>query len=97
VRNDHKLVYWIIGFLSSWSILVEKKSRRSELALYALPRAMDSIYEILYHHKIFYKFRHGEILLFAVAMSVIMHFHENEQDTISPLLNSILLRFLDSK
>jgi len=43
MKSDHKLVYWVVGFLASWSILVEKKSRRSELALYAFPRGVDSI------------------------------------------------------
>jgi len=52
MKSDHKLVYWVVGFLASWSILVEKKSRRSELALYAFPRGVDSIYEILYDHKV---------------------------------------------
>jgi len=97
MKYDHKLVYWIIGLLSGTSIFIETKSRRSELALYALPRAVDSIYQILYDHKIFYKFQYGELILFSVGMSIIMYYHENEQDTISPLLNTILLKFLNSK
>jgi len=52
LKTDHKLVYWIIGLFASWSILLERSSRRSELALYALPRALDSIYQILYDHKV---------------------------------------------
>lgn len=32
------------GFLASLSLLLEKKSRRSELALYVLPRALDSLF-----------------------------------------------------
>jgi len=37
------------------------------------------------------------MLLFSLAMSTIMYFHENEQDTVSPLVNNVLQRFLDTK
>mmetsp|Transcript_24958 Transcript_24958/g.30490 ORF Transcript_24958/g.30490 Transcript_24958/m.30490 type:complete len:432 (-) Transcript_24958:466-1761(-) len=42
--KDRKQIYWLAGFISSASILLEKKGRRSELALYALPRAADSFF-----------------------------------------------------
>lgn len=45
--KDHKLVYWIAGALSALSVLLEKKARRGELALYVLPRAGDSLWYIL--------------------------------------------------
>ncbi|KAM3234013.1 hypothetical protein P3L10_019372 [Capsicum annuum] len=35
--KDHKLVYWVAGALSGLSVLLEKKARRRELALYVLP------------------------------------------------------------
>ncbi|KAK6936457.1 Transmembrane protein 135, N-terminal domain [Dillenia turbinata] len=35
--TDHKLVYWVAGAVSALSILIEKKARRGELALYVLP------------------------------------------------------------
>jgi hypothetical protein len=34
IRNDHKAIYWLFGTLSAASVLIEKKSRRIELALY---------------------------------------------------------------
>ena len=55
LHSDHKLVYWIIGALSSLSLLIESKSRRSELALYALPKGVESIYHILSDHNVFQK------------------------------------------
>ncbi|KAM3309297.1 hypothetical protein P3S67_011041 [Capsicum chacoense] len=45
--KDHKLVYWVAGALSGLSVLLEKKARRRELALYVLPRAADSLWYIL--------------------------------------------------
>jgi hypothetical protein len=34
----------LAGFVASLSLLMEKKSRRSELALYVMPRALDSLF-----------------------------------------------------
>ncbi|PKU81903.1 B3 domain-containing protein [Dendrobium catenatum] len=45
--KDHKLVYWIAGAFAGLSVLLEKKGRRSELALYVLPRAGDSLWYII--------------------------------------------------
>ncbi|RRT67289.1 hypothetical protein B296_00006534 [Ensete ventricosum] len=44
--KDHKLVYWIAGAIAALSVLIEKKGRRAELALYVLPRAVDSLWYI---------------------------------------------------
>ena len=52
LHRDHKLSYWLVGLVAASAILIERKSRRSELALYTLPRAADSLYEILYQHKV---------------------------------------------
>jgi hypothetical protein len=45
--RDQKLVYWFAGGLAALSVLLEKKPRRAELALYVLPRAADSLWYIL--------------------------------------------------
>ena len=45
--RDHKLVYWFAGGLAALSVLLEKKARRAELALYVLPRSADSLWYIL--------------------------------------------------
>lgn len=34
--KEWKYSYWLMGFISSLSILIEKKSRRSELVLYVI-------------------------------------------------------------
>ena len=52
MHRDHKLSYWLVGLLAANAIFIERKSRRSELALYTLPRAGDSLYEIMYQHKV---------------------------------------------
>jgi hypothetical protein len=95
-RPDHKLWYYVAGLFSSLSILIERKSRRSELALYAFPRALDSLYMILYDRQLAFRVPQGEALLFASAMAVVMWSHQNAPDTLSPLVTLLLQRFLPS-
>lgn len=92
--SDHKLWYWLAGFLSSASILIEQKPRRSELALYAFPRAADALYKVLYDRKLVFSVPQGELLLFALSMGFITMYYENDQDTLSKMVLSVLQRFL---
>lgn len=48
----------------------------AELALYVLPRAIDSLFMILRDRKIFTGFRFGEVALFSASMSVMMYCYE---------------------
>ena len=59
--KDHKLVYLFAGAASALSALIEKKSRRSELALYTLPRAGDSLWYILVNRHILPNIKHAEV------------------------------------
>lgn len=59
--KDHKLVYWISGGLAALSVLFEKKSRRSELALYVLPRAGDSLWYILVNRHLLPRIKNAEV------------------------------------
>ncbi|GBG24712.1 Transmembrane protein 135 [Hondaea fermentalgiana] len=92
--KDHKLWYYFAGIISSLSILIERKSRRSELALYAFPRAADSLYMILYDHRLAFRVPQGEVLLFCCAMSAVMWSYENDETYLSPLVVKLLDRFL---
>ena len=93
--HDHKLVYWVAGLISSASILIERKHRRKELAMYAFPRAADSLYQIMYSRKLVGKVKNGTLLLFCLSMSAIMYCHENYRNDVSPLVASLLRRFVD--
>jgi hypothetical protein len=95
VRKDHRSIYWISGLACASSILIERKSRRSELALYALPRALDSVYIMLRDYRWLTGMPHGETVLFSAAMGAVMYFYQNERATMSPWLSKILERFMD--
>lgn len=83
--------------ISGLSILIERKSRRSELALYALPRAADSVFLILNDRKLAFSFPKGELLLFCASMSAVMFFYDNHKETVSPLVEKLLTRFLSTE
>lgn len=62
--KDHKLVYWVAGALSGLSVLLEKKARRGELALYVLPRAADSLWYILVNRHLLPAIKNAEVSCF---------------------------------
>ncbi|KAL3834699.1 hypothetical protein ACJIZ3_009435 [Penstemon smallii] len=95
--KDHKLVYWLAGGISALSVLLEKKARRGELALYVLPRAGDSLWSILINRHLVPNIKNAEVALFCACMAGIMYYLEHEPDTMSPFLRGLIRRFLASK
>lgn len=95
--KDHKLLYWIAGGISALSVLIEKKARRSELALYVLPRAGDSLWYILVNRHLLPNIKNAEVILFSLCMGGIMYYLEHEPDTMAPLLRGLIRRFLASR
>ncbi|KAF5732268.1 Mitochondrial import inner membrane translocase [Tripterygium wilfordii] len=95
--KDHKLVYWIAGGISALSVLLEKKPRRGELALYVLPRAGESLWYILVNRHLLPDIKNSEVALFCACMGGIMYYLEHEPDTMAPLLRGLIRRFLASR
>jgi hypothetical protein len=85
---------WLSGFIASWTILLEQKSRRSELALYVLPRTIDSLLQTMQHRKMLANIPHGEKGLFCLGMGALMYFREYSPDSMSPLLKRVLNFFV---
>ncbi|RLN96407.1 hypothetical protein BBJ28_00015593 [Nothophytophthora sp. Chile5] len=96
VSKDHRFIYYLCGLGASTTILMEPKSRRSELALYVLPRAIDSLAMILHDRGIFSGFAYGEVALFSASMSVMMYCYEHEKEAMSPFVYSTMKRFLQT-
>ncbi|KAL5724054.1 hypothetical protein ACHQM5_007364 [Ranunculus cassubicifolius] len=95
--KDHKLAYWVAGGLAALSVLLEKKARRGELALYVLPRAGESLWYILVNHRLLPDIKHAEVALFCMCMGGIMYYIEHEPDTMAPFLRGLIRRFLASQ
>ncbi|KAK4572459.1 hypothetical protein RGQ29_030768 [Quercus rubra] len=95
--KDHKLVYWIAGGMAALSVLLEKKARRSELALYVLPRAGESLWYISVNRHMLPDIKNAEVFLFCICMGGIMYYLEHEPDTMAPFLRGLIRRFLASR
>lgn len=65
-----------IGMAASSAIFIEKKGRRSELALYVLPRAIESLYETLQRRRVLPRLPLWEVALFAVCMGRLMYYRQ---------------------
>lgn len=64
----------IAGLVASGSILIEKKSRRSELALYVMPRAVDAFVLALTKKRWVPSVKFGEVILFSLCMGGLMYY-----------------------
>lgn len=95
--KDHKLVYWFSGGIAALSVLLEKKPRRAELALYVLPRAGESLWHILVNRHLLPDIKNTEVALFCLCMGAIMYYLEHEPDTMAPFLRGLIRRFLASR
>ncbi|EQC28741.1 hypothetical protein SDRG_13425 [Saprolegnia diclina VS20] len=94
LKRDHKAAYFAAGLVSSFAIFIEAKSRRSELALYVLPRAVDSLFIMLRDTRWLADVPYGEVMLFGLSMGAIMFCFEHERQNLSPMVRSLLDRFL---
>lgn len=93
---SQQVLFALCGFACAFpSILVEKKRRRAELALYALPRAWESLYDLVCQHSPLSRVRYGEVLLFAAAMGIISKYHSypNRKEIVHPMILSIFSTF----
>ncbi|TYH24299.1 hypothetical protein ES288_A03G081200v1 [Gossypium darwinii] len=84
-------------FLSAFVGIFQKKARRSELALYVLPRAGESLWYILVNRKLLPDVKNAEVALFCACMGGIMYYLEYEPDTMAPFLRGLIRRFLASR
>ena len=92
----HKIDRWnvvISSFVCGFAILFEHKSRRSELAFYMVPRALESYYNMLVKRGYAKHLRNGEVLVFALSMALIMYCHQNEPQHIKPAYESMVRKF----
>ena len=99
--RDHKFIYWAAGFMSGWFILLEEKHRRSELALFGFPRAIDSLFRITMEHTFtgclsVETLHRCQVLMFCASAAAVMCLYENEstRTCLSPLVVNIVNRFL---
>lgn len=69
---DNKYLYFIYGMLSGFSVLIERKSRRTELTLYTLPKATESFLRIMTNRKWLFTVDNLDVWMTSIAMAFIM-------------------------
>ena len=69
----HKSTCWLFGLLSGLSLFIEAKRRRAELAMYVLPKGLESAWLVARGKGLVFKTgRWGEAVLTSLAMGLVM-------------------------
>lgn len=68
-----KFSFWVPGFAAGLSLFVEEKRRRGELAMYVLPKGLESVW-VMARGKglVFRTGKWGETMLTALGMAMVM-------------------------
>ncbi|KAI0312802.1 hypothetical protein OF83DRAFT_1066610 [Amylostereum chailletii] len=87
--------YWLGGMLSGLSLFLEAKHRRPELAMYVLPKGLESAW-VMARGKglVFRTGQYGEALLTAIGMGMVMSTYQNDPEHLSGLVRRILYQFI---
>jgi len=87
--------YFIAGLLSGLSLFVEAKRRRGELAMYVLPKGLESAW-VMARGKgyAFQTGNFGEGLLCAIGMGMVMSTYQNNPEHLSGLVRRVLYQFV---
>ncbi|KAK1233361.1 hypothetical protein PQX77_003470 [Marasmius sp. AFHP31] len=82
-----KWSYYIPGLLAGFSILVEEKHRRTELAMYVFPKALETLWLMMGMGG---RVVHGDVILMGIGMGMIMTTYQNDPDRLSGIVRKIL-------
>ncbi|KAI1795063.1 hypothetical protein LXA43DRAFT_939525 [Ganoderma leucocontextum] len=90
-----KQSFFLGGLLSGLSLFVEEKRRREELAMYVLPKGLESAW-IMARGKgwVFGLGQYGDALLTAIGMGMVMSTYQNDPQHLSGLFRRILYQFV---
>ncbi len=83
----------IACFMSSFGLFFEEKSRRKEIMFYMVPRALESLYNLMVQKGMAKHFMYAEVFIFALSMALIMYYYENKPENIKPAYLSLLRKF----
>ncbi|KAI0298844.1 hypothetical protein BC826DRAFT_85166 [Russula brevipes] len=88
-------VHWIGGMASALPIFLEAKHRRGDLAMYVLPKALESAWITLRGRGlVLHVGKYGNPLLNAFAMGMVMSTYQNDPQHLSGLVRRVLYQFI---
>ncbi|KAG0258562.1 hypothetical protein DFQ27_004585 [Actinomortierella ambigua] len=91
-QRERRYIYLINGLLSGLAVLIEAPGRQMELALYCLPRALETTWQMLLRRGLVRNLPHGDLLLFSGSMGVLMTLYQNDQSVINKHYLTVLTR-----
>ncbi|KAJ7640754.1 hypothetical protein DFH06DRAFT_621402 [Mycena polygramma] len=90
-----KGLFWIPGFMTGLALLIEDPRRRAELAMYVLPKGLESLWVLARGHGlIWHTGNWGEGVLTGVGMAMVMTIYQNDPQHLSGLVRKILYQFI---
>ncbi|KAG9325873.1 hypothetical protein KVV02_006867 [Mortierella alpina] len=92
LKKETLFIYLFNGMLSGLAVLIEAPGRQMELALYCLPRALETSWNMLLKRGIVRNIRNGDIALFSASMGVLMTIYQNDPSVINKHYLTVLTR-----
>ncbi|KAF9182830.1 hypothetical protein BGZ50_004672 [Haplosporangium sp. Z 11] len=92
LKRETIFTYLINGTLSGLAVLIEAPGRQMELALYCLPRALETVWSIMLKRGLVRNIRNGDIALFSASMGVMMTLYQNDPSVINKHYLTVLTR-----
>ncbi|KAH8081313.1 hypothetical protein BXZ70DRAFT_901280 [Cristinia sonorae] len=90
-----KPAYWVGGMMSGFALFFEEKRRRSELAMYVLPRGLEAAWVMLRGKGYaFHTGSVGDVILTSLGMGMVMVSRVNDPEHLSGLVRRILYQFV---
>ncbi|KAF9430590.1 hypothetical protein BGZ94_005924 [Podila epigama] len=84
--------YLLNGIVSGFAVLIEAPGRQMELALYCLPRALETTWKLALKRGLVRNIKNGDIALFSASMGVLMTLYQNDQSVINKHYLTVLTR-----
>ncbi|KAG0354793.1 hypothetical protein BC939DRAFT_405705 [Gamsiella multidivaricata] len=90
--RETNLNYLLNGVVAGFAVLIEAPGRQMELALYCLPRALETAWKLMLKRGLVRNIPHADIALFSASMGVMMTLYQNEPSVINKHYLTVLTR-----
>ncbi|PWN35689.1 uncharacterized protein FA14DRAFT_145616 [Meira miltonrushii] len=87
-------MHWWAGFATCLSLFIEHKRRRTELAMYVLPKGMESAWSVARQRSWVPFVPGGDLLLTSAGMSLVMGTYAQNPDHLSGIVRRIVYQFV---
>ncbi|KAJ3272813.1 hypothetical protein HDV01_005241 [Terramyces sp. JEL0728] len=89
-KQVEKYLFYYLGIITGLSILIEQKPKRAELAMYVLPKGLQSLYTLMIQNGALIPIPHLDVIATCGAMSTIMSLYQTEPHQLSSLMYKVM-------